>query len=136
MGPVERAVRARLTAPTTLYTHSRRSPFELARIDDAGIVLLLGAKRAWTPLRWECLEGVVPFMQGHGGWIAAGGTYKVERDHGTLDEHLKGCLSRSTSRWVAVVREKAGVIHIRAARPLEIRLTSAFGGDGTSTTHE
>jgi hypothetical protein len=126
MGPVEQAVRASFTTPATLHTLGQRKPFVLDRIDQTGIVLLLGSQRNYTPLAWECLEGIVPFLRRRFGWVPAGGTYVVGGEHGTLDEHLKDCISRQTSRWVAVVLKEAGVVQIDAGPPLRVRLTPGF----------
>lgn len=44
----------------------------------------------------------------------------------TLDEYLKGCISRQTSRWVAVVLQKAGVVRVDSGPPLRIELIERF----------
>lgn len=94
----------------------------LESLDDRGIVLLLGAKRNYTPLSWECLEGIVPFLGNRRGWVNAGGTYEVSGATGTLDEHLKNWLSRQTSRWVTVVLHEAGLVDVDQGPPLRLRL--------------
>lgn len=71
MGPVERAIRAKLSAGSRFHTISRPSPFLLDKIDGNGIVLNL-AMRWPTRLSWECLEGTVPFLRARG-WVRAGG---------------------------------------------------------------
>ena len=58
MGPVEEAIRSTYGAPTKLHTISQQAPFVLEKMARTQIVLLLGAKRNWTPLRWEWLETV------------------------------------------------------------------------------
>ena len=122
MGPVEQAIRSRFRPPETLYTVGRGRPFVIDRIDRRGMVLLLGAQRNYTPLPWNCLEGIVQFLQSHPGWIDAGGTYVVGGAQGTLDEHLKRCISRQTSRWVTVVLHEAGIVDIDDGPPLQLRL--------------
>ena len=122
MGPVETAIRRRFDAPVTLHTYGQRRPFVLESLGDRGIVLLLGTQRNYTPLSWECLEGVVPFLRGHPGWVHAGGTYEVSGATDTLDEHLKSCLSRQTSRWVTVVLHLAGIVDVDKGPPLRVRL--------------
>ena len=42
MEPVEQAIRTRFRTPTTLHTLGQGKPFVLDRIDQEGIVLLLG----------------------------------------------------------------------------------------------
>ncbi len=126
MGSVEEAIRARFRTPTTLHTLGQRKPFVLQRIDHNGIVLLLGKQRNYTPLGWDCLEGIVPFLRRYSGWVPAGGTYVVDGELGTLDEYLKDCISRQTSRWVAVVLQEAGVVGVDKGPPLRVRLTEQF----------
>jgi hypothetical protein len=126
MQPVERALRASFSPPTTLRTIGRGKPFILERIDGKGIVLLLGAQRNYTPLSWACLEGVVDFLRARPGWVAAGGTYVTTGEQGTLDEYLKGCITRQTSRWVAAVLEAAGVVGVDKGPPLRVQLIEDF----------
>jgi hypothetical protein len=122
MGPVEEAIRARFRAPVTLHTYGQHKPFELHRIDSDGIVLLLGQQRNYTPLRWDCLEGVVPFLRKSPGWMPAGGTYATAGEEGSLDEYLKGCITRQTSRWVTVVLAEARVVLVDKGPPLRLQL--------------
>ena len=122
MGPVERAVRERFRTPVTLYTYGQRKPFVLESLGDRGIVLLLGSQRNYTPLTWECLEGALTFLRSHPGWVNAGGTYVVGGEAATLDEHLKGCISRQTFRWVTVVLHEAGLVDVDKGPPLRLRL--------------
>jgi hypothetical protein len=122
MGPVEKAIRRRFTTPVTLHTYGQQRPFVLESLDDRGIVLLLGAQRNYTPMSWECLEGIIPFLRSRPGWVNAGGTYEVSGAIGTLDEHLKNCLSRQTSRWVTVVLQEASLVDVDQGPPLRLRL--------------
>jgi hypothetical protein len=127
MGIVQQAIRARFkTTPETLKTFGLGKPFVLDRIDQSGIVLLLGKQRNYTPLRWDCLEGIVPFLRRLPGWVPAGGTYVMRGEPDTLDEYLKGCISRQTSRWVAVVLHEAGVVRVDKGPPLRVQMTDAF----------
>lgn len=126
MGPVEQAIRATFRTPVTLHTFGHRKPFVLERIDHNGILLLLGEQLNETPLSWECLEGILPFLCRYPGWVPAGGTFVVQGERGTLDEYLKDCISRQTSRWVAVVLEAAGVVRVDKGPPLRVRLTEQY----------
>ena len=126
-GPVQRAVRAAVAPGVVLRTPARGAPFVVERVDGDGIVLLLGAKRAWTPLDWRCIEGIADFLRGRG-WVAVGGTYDVKGKAGTLDAYLKGCINRATANWIAVVLETAGVVEIDRGRPLRVRLKPGFRG--------
>ncbi len=123
---VELAIRESIGTGQELQTPSRKKPFIVARLDGDGMVLLLGAKRAATRLTWSCLEGIVPFIQGHGGEVPIGGRHDVEGNPGTLDEWLKGCVNRTTAGWVAVVLETAGIVEILEVRPQRVRLTGAW----------
>jgi hypothetical protein len=118
---VEQAVRAALRPGERLYTPTGRGEFQVARFDTDALVLLLGDQEAWTPLRWECLEGVVGFLQNRG-WVPIGGRYDTVGDAGTLDGYLKGCTKRTTAGWVAVVLERAALIDIDRQRPARVRL--------------
>jgi hypothetical protein len=127
MGPIEQAIRARFrTTPTTLRTLGRSKPFVLDRVDHKGIVLLLGTGQHYTPLGWDCLEGIVPFLRRQPRWVPAGGTYVVDGEQGTLDEYLKDCITRQTSRWVTVVLHEAGVLQVDTGPPLRVELREQF----------
>lgn len=109
MGPVQTAVRKAFQPPASLRTPARQAPFVLQDFKSGGLVLLLGKKRAYTALSWECLEGVAGYLRGRG-WVPIGSRYEIDADPGTLDAYLKGCLKRATAGWVAAVLEGAGVV--------------------------
>lgn len=125
MGPVEMAVRRAISPGQRLHTPTRRAPFTVERVDSQGVVLLLGKGQWATGLSWECLEGVIPFIVRHGGVVPIGGRHEVTGNPGTLDEHLKGCISRTTAGWVAAMLDEAGVLRIIHDRPATVRLGSA-----------
>ena len=120
-GQVQRAIRAAVPSGARLSTPARGAPFVVARVDDRGIVLLLGEQQAWTPLTWDCLEGIVPFLAGKG-WVEIGSRYETRVDPNTLDGYLKGCLKRATAGWVAAVLERSGLVEIDRRRPARVRL--------------
>ena len=124
-GPVEQAIRRHITPGQQLHTPAQNAPFIVARIDREGVVLLLGAKRAWTPLSWDCLEGVVPFLAGRG-WVPIGSRYETQGQPGTLDGYLKGCIKRATAGWVAALLEQAQVVEVARTRPAQVRLARHF----------
>ena len=124
MGPVEQAIRHRLSAGSRLHTISRPSPFLLDKVDGRGIVLKL-AMRWPTRLSWQCLEDTVPYLRARG-WVRAGGVYSLESAPGSLDEHLKGCVKRDTTNWVVVVLRDAGVLDVDPGPPLMVRLAPPF----------
>src|SRR5947209_108614 len=97
-GLVESAIRRTLEEGSALTTPSRGARFSVAQLDSAGIVLLLGEKEAWTPLRWDCLEGVVPFLRGRG-WVEIGSLHSTEVNPAVLDAYLRNCLRRSTGNY-------------------------------------
>ncbi len=126
MGPVERAVREKLAAGARLYTCSRHAPFLLSEIGDDGIVLDLALKYR-TPISWECLENVVPFLRARG-WVRCAGRHSTESEPGSLDEYLKhNGPRRDVTNWVAEVLERAAVAELDCGRPLMIRLAPPFG---------
>jgi hypothetical protein len=124
VGPVERAIRAKLSAGSRLHTISRPSPFLLDKIDGRGIVLNL-AMRWPTRLSWQCLEGTVPYLRARG-WVRAGGVHSLESPPGSLDEYLKGCVKRDTTNWVVVILREAEVVEVEVGPPLMVRLAPAF----------
>lgn len=123
MGPVEQAVRRHVTPGHTLHTPSRRAPFEVSRVDDRGVELLLGRKKAQTRVTWATLEGVRPYLAGRG-WVPIGGTYDVSATAGTLDAYLKQHINRATAGWIAALLEHAGVTEVDRGLPARIRLAS------------
>jgi hypothetical protein len=124
-GSIERAIRVKLSPRTSLRTFGRSKAFVLEEINEKGIVLLLGEKRAWTPFRWDCIEGVATFLKGKG-WVVGGSKYEVDGDPSTLDGYLKGCINGATANWVARVLYEAGVIHVDQGPPLRVRLKPGF----------
>ena len=91
------------------------------RIDQRGVVLVLG-KGGWhTRLSWECLEGIVPFLSARS-WTIIGGRFETPGGPGTLDEYLKGCLKTSTAPWVAAMLAEAGIVEMSAESPVRLRL--------------
>lgn len=123
---VEKAIRQAIRPGQELRTPGQKKPFWIHRVDDQGLVLLLGQGRWATRLSWACWEGTVPFIREHGGEVPIGGRHDIEGNPGTLDEWLKGCVKRTTAGWAAVVLEEAGVVRISEERPQRVRLTSAW----------
>jgi hypothetical protein len=127
VGTVEAAIRARVRSGMTLKTPARGKPFEVERIDDRGVVLLLGAKRTATPISWECWEGIPSYLRSKGGEVDIGGQYTVAGNPGTLDAYLKPCAwGRATAGWVAAVLEVAALVDIIRTRPARVRLRPGF----------
>lgn len=125
-GPVQRAIRASVSEGQILHTPARRAPFIVERIDTDGIVLLLGVKRAWTPIPWDALEGVPAFLSGKD-WVRITGTgFSPDIDPATFDGYMKGHVNRATAGWVAAVLATAGVVDIRQDRPASVRLKAGF----------
>lgn len=124
MGPVEAAVRRSIQEGDCLKTPSESEPFWVGKISVEGIVLDLGQKRTPTPFTWECLEGVIPFLQQHGR-VRINGSGKDQRIvPGTLDGYLKVHVNRLTAGWVAALLERAGILTIDRRRPAHVSLSS------------
>jgi len=121
MGPVERAIRGSVAPGETLVTPTGRGQFVVERMDDVGLVLLLGKGRWWTRLTWRCLEGIVPYLARRS-WVMIGSRYDTHAYPETLDGYLKGCVKRATAGWVAVVLERAGIVDVDRSRPVRVRL--------------
>ncbi len=126
-GAVESAVRRSISNGQLLHTPSRHAPFVVAKVDDEGVVILLGEGRGAIRLSWDCLEGLIPFIISHGGEVPIGGRYQVEGNPGTLDEHLKGCVKTTTAGWVAAMLEEAEVLQINRVLPATVRLIQSPG---------
>jgi hypothetical protein len=120
-GPVERAVRASIEPGKTLYTVPKRAPFVIQVIDERGVVLLLGRKRAWTRLSWDCLESIPPFLRERG-CVRVASVFSVDSDPDSLDGYLKRCIKRATAGWVASLLVEAGVVAVDAGPPATVRL--------------
>jgi len=132
MGPVQLAVRFHLRQGQVLRTPTQQKPFKVGRIDGDGVVLLLGAGEWPVTLGWDCLEGVVPFLQARG-TIPIGGRHEVAGNPGTLDEYLKGCVKRTTAGWVAVLLEEAGIVAVVRERPARVRLAAGPAAPSSAT---
>lgn len=120
--PVEAAIRAHVSPGSRLPTPTGRATFVMHELNSTGMVLLLGQKRAWTSLSWECLEGVPTFLRNRG-WVRVGANRDVPGNPGTLDSYLKSCLRRQTADYVAVVLERSGVVKFDRDTPAHIRLS-------------
>jgi hypothetical protein len=89
------------------------------------LVLLLGAKEAWTPLPRRAMEDIPDFVRGRG-WVVVGSIYSNQSQPGSLDEYLKAFLKRTTAGWVAVLLEHAGVLSIDRNRPAHVKLNPGW----------
>jgi len=121
-GVVEAAIRAHITPGLRLPTPTGRASFIVHELNARGIVLLLGPKHAWTPLSWDCLEGIPDVLRNRG-WMRVGANRDVAGNPGTLDAYLKGCLKRQTADYVAVVLERAGLVDLDRDLPARVRLS-------------
>ena len=120
-GPVEDAVRAAVSPGNPLVTPSGKGRFTVARYTSEGLVLLLGEKKARTPLPCRALEDLPDYLPGRG-WVLIGSVSSTDSQQGSLDEYLKRFLKRATAGWVAVVLEKAAVLEIDRSRPARVKL--------------
>ncbi len=117
---VEHAIRTSVVAGSRLPTPTGQAAFLVDELRPDCLVLLLGEKRAYTPLAWECLEGIPGFLRGRG-WVLIGANRHLPGDASTLDGYLKTCMKRQTANYVAVVLERAGVVEIDRTRPARVR---------------
>lgn len=125
MGPVEAAVRRHVVAGQTLLTPTG-APFEVAKMDSRGLVLLMGRKKAHTRVPWSALEGIPDLLRGRG-WVPTSGAYEANPDERTFDGYLKTHVKRATGNWVAVVLEEAGVLELDRGRPIRAQLRRSDG---------
>ena len=106
MRPAERAIRAAITPPATLKTPSRSAPFVVQEFTPDGLVLMLGAQRARTPFAWECIEGILPFLQGRGWCLRAPPIQR--KPIPPLCMGTFSAASSATANWMCAVLERAG----------------------------
>ena len=118
-------MRAAVTPGEPLQTPTGRGTFSVTRYTTDGLVLLLGAKEAWTPLPWAAVEEIPDFLRGRA-WVRIGSTYSTYAIEGTLDAHLKRFTARATGGWVAVVLERAGVLEIDRSAPARVKLAAGW----------
>lgn len=125
MGPVERAVWARVHTGLQLATPGQGKPFQIAETNSRHLVLLLGEGQWRTPIPWEALEGVPDLLRGRG-WVRTTGSYSTDDDATSLSGWLQQFVNRETANWVAVVLERAGALELDRSRPLRARLRHEF----------
>jgi len=125
-GPVENAIRGRVSEGITLRTAARGAGFRVERIDGQGVVLLLGAKRAWTRIPWQALEAAPSFLANRG-WVPLGGARIVEGQPGTFDEHLKKWVKRDIANYVAALLARARIVDLDPNPPAKLRLREDWG---------
>jgi hypothetical protein len=77
-------------------------------------------------VRWDWLEGTVPFLLERGP-VPIGGTYTVAVEETTLDGSLKQFIKRATANWVAALLEESGVVVVEQGARLAVRLASGTG---------
>lgn len=92
-------------------------------MDEAGLVLLLGAGRTPVRLSWPLLEGIGPLLA-DGRWKRIASTFSVDGEPDTLDGHLKRHIKTATAGWVAVVLETAGLVEIDRTPPARVRVAT------------
>ena len=119
-GIAETAIRDKLHNGQRLGTPSQGAPFVIERIDNRGVVLLMGQKETQTPFNWKVLEGALDFLK-QKGWVPIGSVYENAAASGTFDEYLKGHIQRATAGWVSSLFEAAGLVQIDRNRPSRVR---------------
>jgi hypothetical protein len=122
-GPIETAIRERITPESELPTPTGQASFGISEMTLGSLVLLFGPKKARTPISWACLEGIPDYLRGRH-WVPIGANRDVQGGQDTLDGYLKGFIKRQTANYVAVVLERAGVVELDRGRPARVRLRS------------
>ncbi len=123
--PVEAAVRRAIGDGEVLHTPASGSEFKVASMNREHLVLLLGATAAWTPIAWECLEGVPAFLVDRE-WVVIRSRDDTARSPVTLEGYVRRYLKRAAAAYVAAVLEGAEVVEVRRARPAQCRLHPTF----------
>lgn len=102
-------------------TPAQQRLFTVDKIDELGVVLLLGKKQTRTPFSWGALEGVRnQFLNSE--WILIGGSRNVQGVPGNLDGYVKQGMKRDTAGWVASLLEAAGIVELDRTRLGRMRI--------------
>ena len=126
MGPVEKAIRTRVTEGMTLFTAPRRRPFIVKALPDDAVILLFGQQKTRNRFNWHLLESVVPFLKNRG-WVEIRSVHVTSGIPGSLDGHLKDNGPKVTSGgYIAAVLEKAGIVDVDLRAPAKVRLSQAW----------
>ena len=125
MGPVERAVRGRITPGAVLSTPTGRGQFTVAELGTKGPRLLVGQKENRMLIPWAALEGVPEFL-GPERWSVIGTVFDTAADPTTLDGYLKGYVNVATASWAARLLEEACVVQIDRRLPARVRMRTDF----------
>ena len=121
-GRIEKAIRASLYPGRVLLTPTNGRPFIVEVIDKDGQVLSKEDTGWQTRITWDCLEGIGPFIQSHGGKVFVGHQGTKAGKVNVLHTYLKAYGERPTASWVAVVLAEAGIARILRARPMAVEL--------------
>ena len=141
-GPVQSAVRRKLSAEDKLRTPSGRASFTIRKIDTNRILLRVGGSESPMSFTWDELEDVVHFLKRHGGEARIGAVKSSDVIPGTLDEYLKKTQPVMRANYAAAILEYAGVVeYFVPERARYVRLvcidqeSPAFNGNLRRTIH-
>ena len=109
-GPVQGAIRQKLSPEDTLRTPSGRASFTIRELDTKGILLHVGESESPMSFTWDELEGIVPFLEGRGGEAEIGAVKSSDVKPGTLDEYTKRTQQVMRANYAAAILEYAGVV--------------------------
>jgi hypothetical protein len=124
VGPVEEALRTRLTRRVNVTSLSGRGTFRFLRTDRLGVVIQVGPSKRVVAIPWPALEGTLGLLQS-GGWVRIGSWPQLTpREPATLADYMSGWTGyRQSPSWAAALFAAADL----ADRPKAIRIrTSAF----------
>jgi len=124
MGRAEDAIRSRLHPGQRLLTPVRAAPFEVAEIRPDALVLLLGASKARTVLRWELLEAALVWLDQRG-WVEVGARFDGSREEPTLDGFIKRYISRAAANYITAVLVTVSLAEVDSGRPIRTRSIAA-----------
>jgi hypothetical protein len=108
-GPVESAIRATLQQGQALATLGRGASASVGPMDGDGITLLMGHRKARTPVKWSTLEAIPLFLVGRD-WVQLTGAYDPSENAGTLASFLADRQCKATAALVGAMLEAAGVV--------------------------
>jgi hypothetical protein len=121
MGPVERAIRAKIPVGTQLRTPSMGAPFRVGQMSETKLYLDLAMAHR-TGITWQCLEGAAEELRDKG-WVKSAGRHSRDGEPGTLDAYLKEHGPyRDVTNWVAGVLGEAVIADLEIGPPLMLRI--------------
>lgn len=124
-GAVESAIRTTVKPGERLETLGRGATAAVGSFEPDAVVLLMGSRRARTPVRWSLLEDVPLFLVGQG-WVQLNGPYDPAERAGTLATFLASRQCKASAPLVGALLEAAGVVEADGSGRGAVRLVRSM----------